>query len=333
MNGGYRLLAALLSIVTILALSSFGVPSAVAEPDCAGDVTMRPITVAVDGEQSHGWAYEPYHCAPGDLAPRGLILAVHGFNEKAADYPDVMSAIARRTGVALLTLDQRGGNSVWKTGEWNPWAGWHDVVATAEWYKKEHPSVGKTVLWGWSQGGMTSGLALAHGPAGLFDYWVNTAGPSNAVDYWNVGNTLGLPQVQQIERDAGGCAPTVCPQAYADRSTAALAAKMTAQRVFLVHGTADPIVPYQHSLDLKAALAATGQAYSMYTVVSGRGPDGAVLPGTHWIGPVWFQGACVVERVLTDLEPMDGVAREYVTDVWADVDTAPAPPPGATCAA
>ncbi|MFB8280565.1 alpha/beta hydrolase family protein [Nocardia colli] len=333
MNSGCRLLASVLSIVTILAVSWVGAPSAAAESDCAGSVAIRPIAVAVDGEQSNGWAYEPYQCTPGDLPPARLILAVHGFNEKSSDYPDVMAAIARRSGATLLTLDQRGGDSQWKTGEWNPWAGWHDVVATAQWYKSEHPSIGKTVLWGWSQGGMTSGLALAYGPAGLFDYWVDTAGPSNTVDYWNAGNTLGLPQVSQIERDAGGCTPAVCPQAYADRSTVALAAKMSAQRVFLVHGTADPIVPYQHSLDLKNALAAAGQPYSMYTVVTGRGPDGAVLPGTHWIGPVWFQGACVVERLLTDLEPLDGAAREYVTDVLAGVDTAPAAPPGATCAA
>ncbi|MEU0875405.1 alpha/beta hydrolase family protein [Nocardia brasiliensis] len=325
--------ALLVSVVAALAALWFGVPAAAAAPDCAPDkVARQPITIAVDGEQASGWAYEPYTCSPGDLPARQLIVAVHGFNEKSADYPDVMSALAQRSGATLLTLDQRGGNSRWKTGEWNPWAGWHDVVAAAQWYKGEHPSVSRTVLWGWSQGGMTSGLALAHGPAGLFDYWVNTAGPSNAVDYWNLGNSLGLPQLTQIERDAGDCSPAECPQAYRDRSTAALAAQLHARRSFLVHGTADPIVPYQHSLDLKAGLAAAGKPYSMYTIVTGRGPDGAVLPGTHWIGPVWFQGACVVERILTDREPMDRTALEYTTDVLTGVDTAPPAPPGATCA-
>lgn len=329
--GGNRRIVLLLSVVVAVVALWFGVPSAAAEPDCGGGVDRQPITVAVDSEQASGWAYEPYQCSPGDLAARQLIVAVHGFNERAADYPDVMAGMAGRSGATLVTLDQRGGNSGWRTGEWNPWAGWHDVVAATEWYKSEHPSVARTVLWGWSQGGMTSGLALAYGPAGLFDYWVNTAGPSNTVDYWNVGNALGLPQLTQIERDAGGCSPAVCPQAYADRSTVALAAKLNAQRSFLVHGTADPIVPYQHSIDLKAALAAAGKPYSMYTIFSGRGPDGIVVPGSHWIGPVWFEGACVVERILTDLEPMDGRSLEYTTDVLTGVDTAPAAPPGATC--
>lgn len=322
-----------LSIVSALAALWSGAAPAVAAPGCAADnVARQAITIAVDGEQASGWAYEPYYCEPGDRPARQLIVAVHGFNEKSGDYPDVMAAIARRGGATLLTLDQRGAQSRWKTGEWNPWAGWHDVVAAAEQYKQAHRSVARTVLWGWSQGGMTSGLALAHGPRGLFDYWVNTAGPSNAVDYWNVGNTLGLPQLTQIERDAGDCSPTQCPQAYRDRSTAALAAQLSARRSFLVHGTADPIVPYQHSLDLKAALVAAGRPYSMYTIVTGRGPDGVVLPGTHWIGPVWFEGACVVERILTDREPMDRAALEYTTDVLAGVDTAPPAPPGATCA-
>ncbi|MFG1797302.1 alpha/beta hydrolase family protein [Nocardia sp. NPDC049149] len=333
MNGKCRLLALLVSIAVLSALPWSGAPTAAAESDCAaGQVAARPITFAVDDEWSSGWAYEPYRCSPGDLAPRGLIVAVHGFSEHAADYPDIMAALAQRTGAALLTLDQRGGDSMWKPGEWNPWAGWHDVVAATQWYQAEHPSIGRTVLWGWSQGGMTSGLAVAHGPAGLFDYWIDTYGPSNTLDYWNLGNALGLPQVQQIERDAGDCRPQECPQAYADRSTRALAAKLNTERIFLLAGTHDPIVPYQHSLDLKSALEAAGKPLSMYTVVTGRGRDGTVQLGTHGIGPVWFESACVVQRLLADTEPTDGAVREYYTDVLAGIDTAPETPPGATCA-
>ncbi|QBS44154.1 S9 family peptidase [Nocardia sp. CS682] len=332
MTAGRRFLAWLLSMVTVLAASWLAAPSASAEPECAGDVAVQSIAASVDGEQATGRVYEPYRCNPGDLAPRTLIVAVHGYSETAASYPDVMSGIARRTGAALLTLDQRAENSVWKPGEFNPWAGWQDAVAITQQYKAEHPSIGKTVLWGWSQGGMTAGLAVANGPAGLFDYWVDAFAPTNIVDYWNLTSAFFPAQRAQIERDAGGCTPQVCPQAYTDRSLVALAPKIDAERTFLIHGIFDVDVPYQHSVDLKNALIAAGKPYSMYTVVTDRGADGSIQPGVHDVGPTWRQGICVVERVAEGLEPLDGAARDYVTNVLVGVDTAPPPPPGAACA-
>ncbi|WP_405162361.1 prolyl oligopeptidase family serine peptidase [Nocardia sp. NBC_01499] len=333
MTGGRRSLAWLLSIVTVLAASWLAAPSASAEPDCAGDVAVRSIAAVVDGEQATGRIYEPYRCDPGDLSPRGLIVAVHGYSETAASYPDVMAGIARRTGAALLTLDQRAENSVWKPGEFSPWAGWHDTVAFTQQYKAEHPSIGKTVLWGWSQGGLTAGLASAYGPAGLFDYVVDAFAPTNVIDYWNLTSVLFPVQHGQIERDAGGCTPQECPQAYADRSLVAVAPKLQADRIFLIHGLFDVDVPYQHSVDFKNALAAAGKPYSMYTVVTDRGPDGSIQPGVHDVGPTWQQGICVVERVAEGLEPVDGASRDYVINVLAGVDTAPPPPPGTNCAA
>lgn len=331
MTGGRRAFAWLLSIVTMLVASWVVAPSVSAEPDCAGDVAVRTVTAAVDGEQATGRVYEPYRCGPGDLTPRSLIVAVHGYSETAASYPDVMAGMARRTGAALLTLDQRAENSVWKPGEFNPWAGWQDTVAFTKQYKTEHPSIGKTVLWGWSQGGLTAGLALAYGPAGLFDYWVDAFAPTNVVDYWNLSSAFFPAQRAQIEHDAGGCTPQQCPRAYADRSLVAIAPKLDAERTFLIHGLFDFDVPYQHSVDLKNALAAAGKPYSMYTVVTERGPDGSIQPGLHDVGPTWQQGICIVERVAEGLEPLDGAARDYVINVLAGVDTAPPPPPGATC--
>ncbi|WP_107655222.1 alpha/beta hydrolase family protein [Nocardia suismassiliense] len=332
MTAGRRYLAWLLSMVTVLAASWLAAPSASAEPECARDVAVPSIAATVGGEQATGRGYAPYRCNPGDLAPRTLIVAVHGYSETAASYPDVMSGIARRTGAALLTLDQRAENSVWKPGEFNPWAGWQDAVTITQQYKTEHPSIGKTVLWGWSQGGMTAGLAVANGPPGLFDYWVDAFAPTNIVDYWNLTSAFFPAQRAQIERDAGGCTPQVCPQAYTDRSLVALAPKIDAERTFLIHGIFDVDVPYQHSVDLKNALIAAGKPYSMYTVVTDRGADGSIQPGVHDVGPTWRQGICVVERVAEGLEPLDGAARDYVTNVLVGVDTAPPPPPGAACA-
>lgn len=97
MKRGWRPLAAALSVVVVAALLSVAASAAEAAPECTGaPVAMRPITIAVEGEQGTGRAYEPYRCAPGDLAPRQLIVAVHGHEETAADYPDLMEALARR---------------------------------------------------------------------------------------------------------------------------------------------------------------------------------------------------------------------------------------------
>ncbi|MBL1073680.1 prolyl oligopeptidase family serine peptidase [Nocardia sp. 2] len=307
----------------VATMSWWPISAARAEPVCGGAVTMRPVTFPVDGEFGTGRVYEPAACAGGE--PRALILAVHGNGETASEAPDLMEGLARRTGAPVLTLDTRGGESVWKAGEFNLTAGAHDVIAAARWYRAEHPAIGRTVLWGWSQGGAVTGLALAQAPAGLFDYWVDNYGPSDLRALWSRANLLGLPVRAQLERDAGGCAPAVCPQPYLDRSLVTLAPTLEARHIVLVHGLYDFLIPYQASVDLRDALIAAGKPVSFYTVVTGRENHGIVLPGMHGIGPAWFQGMCAVERLLAGTEPLGGPVLEYRTDVLAGVDTAPAP--------
>ncbi|MEV6280968.1 prolyl oligopeptidase family serine peptidase [Nocardia sp. NPDC051832] len=307
-------------------------PGAAAEPGCPVRVSIRPVSLPVDGEQATGRVYEPYRCTAGDLKPANLVVAVHGHGGSAGDFADYLGSIARRTATPFLVMDLRNATSKWKTGDWNLWAGWHDVVAATQWYKNEHP-VGRTVLWGWSQGGITSGLALAHGPRDLFDYWVDNYGPADDFTMWLDAPRISPSLRRQIERDAGGCTPIVCPQSYYERSPALLAGQMDVERAFLVHGTSDAVIPFGASTEMRAALAAAGTPLSMYTVVSGRDLEGRVVPGDHSIGPAFFEGGCVVERLVTGTEPVTGPDRDYIIDIAQGILTAPAAPADAKCAA
>ncbi|MGW5575005.1 alpha/beta hydrolase family protein [Nocardia thailandica] len=313
-------------------LAAPGTPSG-AEPGCAGGVSVTPVAVPVDGETATGRVYEPYRCAPGDLPARALVVAVHGHTGSSADLPEYMTSLARVGGAPLLLMDLRSADSVWRTGEWNLWAGQRDVVAATRWYREEHPGIGRTVLWGWSQGGITSGLAAAYAPPGTFDYWVDNYGPADTVTTWFSAGRLNGALPGEIERDAGGCTPAQCPAAYAARSPALLAGRMSVARAVLIHGVADDVVPYAASVEMRAGLTAAGKPLSFYTIVTGRDLGGAVVPGDHSIGPALFEGGCVVLRLLAGTEPLDGFQTDYLVDVANGLVTAPPAPAGAKCAA
>ncbi len=317
----------MLSVVVGVCVTVLGVPGAGAAPGCV--VQVRSVAVAVDGETATGRVYEPSGCAGPS---GGLVVAAHGHDGSSADFAGYLTSIAQRTASPVLVMDLRSGASVWRTGDWNLWAGWRDLVAATQWYKSERPGIVRTVLWGWSQGGTTSGLAAAHGPRGLFDYWVDNYGPADVFTRWMAA--AGDPAMRaEIERDAGGCPPVACPQAYIERSPALVAGRMGVRRAFLIHGTADPVVPYTASVQMRAALAAAGRPTSMYTIVTGRDLNGAVVPGDHSIGPAFFEGGCVVERLLLGTEPVEGGDRDYLVDVATNAVTAPPAPPNAKCAA
>ncbi|MFE3546126.1 alpha/beta hydrolase family protein [Nocardia sp. NPDC059177] len=325
------------SVVAVCALM-FGTvfalgPAARAEPECTAGVTLNPVAITVDGEPATGRVYEPYRCVPGDLPATQLVVAVHGHGGSSADFAPYMASLAQAGGSPILLMDLRSAQGPWRTGEWNLWAGWRDVVAATQWYRGEHRAITSTVLWGWSQGGIISGLAVAHGPAGLFDYWVDNYGPADDFSMWAASGSVNAALPAQIERDAGGCTPLVCPLAYVDRSPALLAGRMSMRRAFIVHGTADTVVPFATSVELRAALTAAGKPFSFYTVVSGRGLDGAVVPGNHDVGPALFEGGCVVLRLLAGTEPLAPPISDYLVDVASGVVTAPPAPPAAKCAA
>ncbi|WP_280351981.1 alpha/beta hydrolase family protein [Nocardia abscessus] len=333
MRRAYSVLVLCCALTGVLVMGTLVAPRVSADTPCVPGVAVRPVSLTVDGETATGRVYEPYRCAQGDATAQALVVAVHGHDGSSADFAGYLDSIARRTATPILAMDLRSDGSVWRTGEWNLWAGWRDIVAATAWYRDANPSIARTVLWGWSQGGITSGLAVAHGPRGMFDYWVDNYGPADDFTMWLGAVAVDPALPAQIERDAGGCPPTVCPLAYAERSPALLAERMDLRRAFLVHGTADDVVPYATSIEMRAGLRAAGRPTSMYTVVTGRDLNGRVVAGDHGVGPAFFEGGCVVERLLLGAEPVDGPDRDYLVDVAHRVVTAPPAPPGAKCAA
>ncbi|MCC3333258.1 alpha/beta hydrolase family protein [Nocardia abscessus] len=333
MRRAYSVLVLCCALTGVLVMGTTVAPQVSAETPCVPGVAVRPVSLTVDGETATGRVYEPYRCAQGDATAQALVVAVHGHDGSSADFAGYLDSIARRTATPILAMDLRSDGSVWRTGEWNLWAGWRDIVAATAWYRDANPSIARTVLWGWSQGGITSGLAVAHGPRGMFDYWVDNYGPADDFTMWLGAVAVDPALPAQIERDAGGCPPTVCPLAYVERSPALLAERMDLRRAFLVHGTADDVVPFATSIEMRAGLRAAGRPTSMYTVATGRDLNGRVVAGDHSVGPAFFEGGCVVERLLLGAEPVDGPDRDYLVDVAHGVVTAPPAPPGAKCAA
>lgn len=328
-----RLPAVASAVLLSAGLIAGPVSPAGAESGCGGGVSVTSVAIPVDGETATGRVYEPYRCVPGDLPARDLVVAVHGHTGSSADMPEYMTSLARVGAAPILLMDLRSVESVWRTGEWNLWAGQRDVVAATRWYRDHHPEIARTVLWGWSQGGITSGLAAAYAPAGLFDYWVDNYGPADTVSTWVSAGGLNADLPGEIERDAGGCTPVQCPAAYAARSPALLAGAMSIRRAFLVHGVADDVVPYAASVEMRAGLTAAGTPLSFYTIVTGRDLTGAVVPGDHSIGPALFEGGCVVLRLLAGTEPLGGSQTDYLVDVARGLVTTPPAPAGAKCAA
>lgn len=292
---------------------------------CGGlQMAVIPISLIVEGEEATGLLYEPYRVTPGDLEPRDLIVFAHGSTDTAASFPDILGPLALRTATPLITMDHRSASSRWKPGEWNVWAGWQDTVAATLWYQQRHPSIQRKILWGWSQGGTTSGLALVHGPRGLYDYWVDSFGAVNNFAAWIAAvatNNAGFKA--EIERDAGGCTPTECPDAYVARSVDMNADRIDVKRAFLLYGAGDTTVPIEQSVEIRTALIVNQVPVSSYTLTSARDENGQFIVAGHGRGPVADEAVRVIERILVGSEPMDSPASEYLIDEASGINTAP----------
>jgi dipeptidyl aminopeptidase/acylaminoacyl peptidase len=277
-------------------------------------VAVQPITVTVDGQPATGLLYLPYSQQPGDLPVNQLVVFCHGHTDTAATEASYLIPLAAHTGAPVLAMNNRGA-----PGAWNPTTGWQDTLAATRWYKHQHPGIRLTVLWGWSMGGMTSGLALAHEHHRLFDYWVASfpvvEDAGACVVYKALGAVDGEPGAgQEVQNDAGGCNPAQCPTNYMERSPTFLAARIHVRRAIFLHGLGDDNSPYEQSREMQAALQVHGIPTSMYSVATYRNSSGQVEPAGHGFGPVADEAQAVVERILAGTEPITGRDREYVID-------------------
>lgn len=223
------------------------VPVAFAATDASA---VQPYVIVVDGELATGLVAIPA------ASPRVLVVLCHGYGGSAGGWRATMESFAA-LGVASVAMDYRGERDAWKVT-----AGYQDTIAAALDVQARVPSIERTIVWGVSMGGEVSGLAVAHAPAGTFDYWMSSAGVQNL----SLLHKRFYPLRPFIEAEAGGT-PGEVPERYAALSPPEHADRIAAHglaRVFLDHARYDPIVEAKHSTEMMASLALSAQPVSRY---------------------------------------------------------------------
>jgi dipeptidyl aminopeptidase/acylaminoacyl peptidase len=294
-------------------------------PPSAHAATVERYAITVDGETALGWlAY------PASGTPTRLLVFGHGCCGKP-DQSGMVAAYADAYGAVAVAMDYRG------PGRWDVMKGHRDLIGATEDLHARFPAITRTVIWGVSMGGETTGMAVAARPD-LFDYWVDTFG---VVDLFQEFAALGLypgvganpndttnPTGSWIVEQTGGT-PATASDAYLARSPAYHTDAMRGlKRAYISHGIGDLIVQYSQSRLLYANLVANGIPVSLDTVVTrGGGVQGPFVPaaGTQTVptpvGPAAHDGAAnyysavTVGALLTGGEPDAGTAfREWVVD-------------------
>jgi len=291
-------------------------------------VAILPVAVPVDGQIATGLLYEPYLCRRGDIRSRALVMFAHGHGDTASTEGRYLKALAVTSRVPVIAMNNRG-----TPGAWNPTTGYQDTNAAALWYLHAHPGTRTTIIWGWSMGGIASGMAIGYGPRHLYDYWVASFPVVNDFGAWMVFTGLHSSTEQEIEHDAGGCNPVQCPANYEARSPSMFASRIDVRHAILLQGLFDDNSPYEQTREMQSALVAAHVPVSEYTVTTSREPStgqnvvklpaGLPQPAGHGAGPVADEALGVVERLLAGTEPLSGADREYVVDQTTGVGTAP----------
>lgn len=203
--------------------------------------------------------------------PIAIAVLAHGWGGDAESYRGHLESLAARGAVAVA-MDFRGERGAFKVQ-----TGVEDTVAATRALQQAYPSVQRTLLYGWSMGGEVALLAATAAPPGTYDYAFVGAGVTDLQAFWE-----SYPLAQQaIEEETGG-PPTAVPEAYAARSPVLQAGTIAAagmQRVFVVHGGADNVVPVDHAERLVQALEAAGQPVSFYLMTRSRLEGLCLQPG------------------------------------------------------
>lgn len=297
----------------------------------AASATYERYAITVDGETAYGdLAY------PTSGAPTTLLVFGHGccghFDQSGTVIP-----IAASYGAVAVAMEYRGA------GGWDVMKGHRDLIAATLDLKARFPTITRTILWGISMGGETTGMAAAERPD-LYQYWVDEFGVTNLVEEFATLGTYpcGCPDSWMIAETGG--TPLTAPQAYLDRSPALHTDAMVGLRhAYIVHGIGDPVVPISMSRETYAGLVAHGIPASFTTVTTGCcGVQAPFTPVIGWqsvpgcegtpAGTVCYPGPAahdgrgggpaygIVDALLRGIEPDAGApASEHVVDYTAGV--------------
>ncbi|XP_046999647.1 venom dipeptidyl peptidase 4-like [Schistocerca americana] len=125
-----------------------------------------------------------------------------------------------------------------------------DQINVTRQLKQKYPYIdgSRTAIWGWSYGGYATAMTLAKDNDSVFRCGVSVAPVSSWIYYDSIYTEryMGLPTPQ--DNEAG----------YNGSDVTRLAGQFTNKTYFLIHGTADDNVHYQHSMMLARALEDAG---------------------------------------------------------------------------
>lgn len=244
-----------------------------------------------------------------------LVVYAHGWGDTAASNAAYVEEVVARTGASAVAMNFRG-----PPHGWNVHTGAEDTLAATRWYQRTHPAIRTTLLWGWSMGGLVSGIALADAPKGTYDYWLSSFGMADDFDAWASLGTLNPVAARDVERDAGGCSPTTCARTYVERSPALRAREMQVRRAFFVHGIGDPLVPIEETREMAAALHRHGIDSDYTPVIQQREWNGTTEPAGHGhgSGPA-FVSIGVAVSILDGNAPMSGMTDHTIRTAPARV--------------
>jgi pimeloyl-ACP methyl ester carboxylesterase len=248
-------LFAILAIAAALAGCTAG-----ADPPTAaqGAARVEAIALDVEGQTAQGLVGIPAS------EPTTLVVFAHPWSTPAETYRDALLGFAQQ-GVLGVAMDFRGEVQDFKVN-----AGVQDTVAATLALQGGHPTIDRTLLYGYSMGGEVSFLAVAAAPPGTYDYVFDGAGVTDLAALWR-SFVAARPA---IEKETGGT-PTDVPGAYSQRSpveqVAGLADKGVA-RYFIVHGAGDAPVPVEQAERLYSRMADAGLPVSYYVVTTNHDP-------------------------------------------------------------
>ncbi|HMA36210.1 MAG TPA: alpha/beta hydrolase [Chloroflexia bacterium] len=238
---------------------------------------------------------------PAGPGPYPLAIVIHGgywLNAYSLDHIGHLCAALTRAGVATWSLEYR------RLGD--PGGGWpgtfQDVAAGADYLRtlapRYHLDLGRVVAVGHSAGGQLA-LWLAARPHRPATDPLYTADPLPLRGVVSLAGVVDLQRAWELQLGNGvveqllGGTPAAVPARYAATSPRALLPLGVPQR--LIHGSADPIVPF-----------ALSQAYQVAATAAGDDARLVALPGAgHFepIDPRSRQWPIVQDTVLALLRP------------------------------
>ncbi|HJQ92771.1 MAG TPA: prolyl oligopeptidase family serine peptidase [Candidatus Thermoplasmatota archaeon] len=247
---------AVLALVALLAGCTGGAGADVARP--GGPHRVEPFEIEVAGGSARGLVAIP------EGTPTTLVVLAHPWSTGSELFRPDLERLAG-TGVLGVAMDFRGEVDSFKVG-----AGVADTVAATLALQADHPSVDRTLLYGWSMGAEVAFLAVADAPAGTYDYVFDGAGVTDLAALWH-SFYAARPF---IEAETGGT-PAEVPAEYARRSPVERVAELKDKgvaRYFIVHGAGDAPVPVEQAERMYSGLAEAGLPVSYYVVTTNEEP-------------------------------------------------------------